>query len=131
MNLRRISMATTKVTGATIQQTITDNDIVLIDFWAEWCGPCKRFGPVFEASSTKHPDIVHAKVDTDAEQELAGELNISSIPTLMAFREGVLVFSQAGALPGPALEQVVQGVQGLDMDEVRAQIAAARTGAKA
>jgi thioredoxin 1 len=131
MNLRRISMATTKVTGATIQQTITDNDIVLIDFWAEWCGPCKRFGPVFEASSTKHPDVVHAKVDTDAEQELAGELNISSIPTLMAFREGVLVFSQAGALPGPALEQVVQGVKGLDMDEVRAQIAAARTGAKA
>jgi thioredoxin 1 len=123
-------MATTELTGATIQQTITDNDIVLVDFWAEWCGPCKRFGPVFEKSSEQHPDVVHAKVDTDVEQELAQELNISSIPTLMAFREGVLVFSQAGALPGPALEQVLKGVQELDMDDVRAQIAAARAGAK-
>ena len=124
-------MATTKLTGATIQQTIVGNDIVLVDFWAEWCGPCKRFGPVFEKSSEQHPDVVHAKVDTDAEQELAGELNISSIPTLMAFREGVLVFSQAGALPAPALEQVLQGVKGLDMDEVRAQVAAARTTSEA
>jgi thioredoxin 1 len=123
-------MATTELTGATIQQTITDNDIVLVDFWAEWCGPCKRFGPVFEKSSEQHPDVVHAKVDTDVEQDLAQELNISSIPTLMAFREGVLVFSQAGALPGPALEQVLKGVQELDMDDVRAQIAAARAGAK-
>jgi thioredoxin 1 len=123
-------MATTELTGATIQQTITDNDIVLVDFWAEWCGPCKRFGPVFEKSSEQHPDVVHAKVDTDVEQELAQELNISSIPTLMAFREGVLVFSQAGALPGPALAQVLKGVQELDMDDVRAQIAAARAGAK-
>jgi thioredoxin 1 len=122
-------MATTKLTGATIQQTITDNDIVLVDFWAEWCGPCKRFGPVFEKSSEQHPDVVHAKVDTDVEQELAAELNISSIPTLMAFREGVLVFSQAGALPGPALEQVLQGVKALDMNDVRAQIEAARAGA--
>jgi thioredoxin 1 len=121
-------MATTKLTGATIQQTITDNDIVLVDFWAEWCGPCKRFGPVFEKSSEQHPDVVHAKVDTDVEQELAAELNISSIPTLMAFREGVLVFSQAGALPGPALEQVLQGVKALDMNDVRAQIEAARAG---
>ena len=123
-------MATTELTGTTIQQTINDNDIVLVDFWAEWCGPCKRFGPVFETSSEQHPDVVHAKVDTDAEQELAAELNISSIPTLMAFREGVLVFSQAGALPGPALEQVLQGVKELDMDDVRAQIAAARPGAQ-
>ena len=122
-------MATTKLTGATIQQTITDNDIVLVDFWAEWCGPCKRFGPVFEKSSEQHTDVVHAKVDTDVEQELAAELNISSIPTLMAFREGVLVFSQAGALPGPALEQVLQGVKALDMNDVRAQIEAARAGA--
>ena len=124
-------MATTKLTGATIQETITSNDIVLVDFWAEWCGPCKRFGPVFETSSEQHPDVVHAKVDTDAEQELAGELNISSIPTLMAFREGVLVFSQAGALPAPALEQVLQGVRDLNMDEVRAQIASARAGSEA
>ena len=118
-------MSTTQLTADTIQKTIEDNDIVLVDFWAEWCGPCKRFGPVFEASSQTHPDIVHGKVDTEAEQGLAAELGITSIPTLMAFREGILVFNQAGALPGPALEQVVAAVKGLDMDDVRAQIAAA------
>jgi thioredoxin 1 len=118
-------MATTTLTAETIGQTINDNGIVLVDFWAEWCGPCKRFGPVFEASSDTHPDIVHAKVDTEAEQQLAQELQIFSIPTLMAFRDGILVFNQAGALPGPALEQVVQAVKDLDMDEVRAKIAAA------
>lgn len=117
-------MATTELTHETIQQTITSNDIVLIDFWAEWCGPCKRFGPVFEASSEEHPDVVHAKVDTEAEQLLASELAITSIPTLMAFREGVLVFRQAGALPGPVLESVVQKVKELDMDEVRQLVAA-------
>ena len=117
-------MATKELTGTTIEQTIKDNDIVLVDFWAEWCGPCKRFGPVFEASSETHPDILHAKVDTEAEQALAGELGITSIPTLMAFREGILVFNQAGALPGPQLEQVVAAVKELDMDDVRAQIAA-------
>lgn len=117
-------MATTELTHETIQQTITSNDIVLIDFWAEWCGPCKRFGPVFEASSEKHPDVVHAKVDTEAEQLLASELAITSIPTLMAFRDGILVFNQAGALPGPALESVLEKVKELDMDEVRALIAA-------
>lgn len=117
-------MATTELTHDTIQQTITSNDIVLIDFWAEWCGPCKRFGPVFEQSSEKHPDVVHAKVDTEAEQLLAQELAITSIPTLMAFRDGILVFNQAGALPGPALESVLQKVKELDMDEVRQLIAA-------
>ncbi|GEA88476.1 thioredoxin [Cellulomonas cellasea] len=117
-------MATTELTHDTIQQTITSNDIVLIDFWAEWCGPCKRFGPVFEESSEKHPDVVHAKVDTEAEQLLASELAITSIPTLMAFRDGILVFNQAGALPGPALESVLQKVKELDMDEVRQLIAA-------
>ncbi|WP_258726568.1 thioredoxin [Cellulomonas sp. NS3] len=117
-------MATTELTHDTIQQTITSNEIVLIDFWAEWCGPCKRFGPVFEASSDKHPDVVHAKVDTEAEQLLASELAITSIPTLMAFRDGILVFNQAGALPGPALESVLQKVKELDMDEVRQLIAA-------
>lgn len=117
-------MATTTLTAETIGQTINDNGIVLVDFWAEWCGPCKRFGPVFEASSETHPDVVHAKVDTEAEQQLAQELQIFSIPTLMAFRDGILVFNQAGALPGPALEQVVQAVKDLDMDEVRAKIAA-------
>ncbi|WP_028049127.1 co-chaperone YbbN [Cellulomonas sp. URHD0024] len=117
-------MATIEVTDSTIGPTIRDNGIVLIDFWAEWCGPCKRFGPVFEASSEEHPDIVHAKVDTEAEQELAMQLQIFSIPTLMGFRDGIQVFSQAGALPAPMLEQVVQGIKALDMDEVRAAIAA-------
>ncbi len=117
-------MATKELTGTTIEQAINENGIVLVDFWAEWCGPCKRFGPVFEASSESHPDILHAKVDTEAEQALAGELGITSIPTLMAFRDGILVFNQAGALPGPALEQVVSAVKGLDRDDVRAQIQA-------
>ena len=121
-------MATTELTAETLGSTITDNDIVLVDFWAEWCGPCKRFGPVFEASSEQHQDVVFGKVDTEAEQQLAAELQIFSIPTLMAFRDGILVFNQAGALPGPALEQVVQAVKGLDMDEVRAKIAAASDG---
>ncbi|WP_029289545.1 thioredoxin [Cellulomonas sp. HZM] len=121
-------MATTTLTADTIGSTINDNEIVLIDFWAEWCGPCKRFGPVFESSSDENPEIVHAKVDTEAEQALAQELQIFSIPTLMAFRDGILVFNQAGALPAPALKQVVDAVKALDMDEVRAQIASQANG---
>ena len=119
-------MATIGLTAATFEQTIVDNDIVLVDFWAAWCGPCRQFAPVFGASSEKHPDIVFGKVDTEAEQALAGAANITSIPTLMAFREGILVFAQPGALPAAALEQVIDGVKALDMDEVKAQVEAAQ-----
>jgi len=119
-------MATIDLTVDTIESTVKDNDIVLIDFWADWCGPCKRFAPVYEASAEANPDVVHAKVDTEAEQQLAAEFQITSIPTLMAFREGILVFNQAGALPSQALAQVVDAVRGLDMDDVRRQIAEAQ-----
>ena len=115
-------MATVNITADTFEKTIVDNDIVLIDFWADWCGPCKRFAPIFDKTSNEHGDVVFAKLDTDANQELATSLGIEGIPTLMAFREGVLVFNQAGALPGPQLQEVVTAVKGLDMDEVHAQV---------
>jgi len=116
-------MATVDVTETEFAQLIEGNDIVLVDFWAEWCGPCKQFGPVYEQISEKFPEVVFAKVDTEAEQGLARAANISSIPTLMAFREKLLVFSQPGALNGAQLEDLVTAVKGIDMSEVHAQIA--------
>ena len=117
-------MATTDITQKNFDATITDNHIVLVDFWADWCGPCRMFAPTFTAASEKHSDIVFAKVDTETEQELAAAAGIRSIPTLMAFRDKVLVFSQPGALNGPSLDELISGVRGLDMDDVRASIAA-------
>jgi thioredoxin 1 len=116
-------MATVNISADNFEDTISDNDIVLVDFWAEWCGPCKRFGPVYEKTSEQYDGVVFAKLDTDANQALSGQLGIEGIPTLMAFREGVLVFNQAGALPGPALKEVVEAVKGLDMEVVHAEVA--------
>lgn len=117
-------MSTVTVTSENFEQLVRTNEIVLLDFWAAWCGPCKLFAPVYEKSSLQHADVVFGKVDTEAEQTLAAQAGITSIPTLMAFRDGVLVFSQPGALPAAALEQVITGVRALDMDDVRSQIAA-------
>lgn len=117
-------MATIDLTTETFEETVTQDGIVLVDFWAEWCGPCKRFAPIYEQSAEDKPEVVHAKVDTEAQQELGAQFGITAIPTLMAFRDGIMVYNQAGALAGPDLQNLVKAVEDLDMDKVRADVAA-------
>lgn len=121
-------MTTRAITAATVRETVADNDIVLLDFWAAWCGPCRSFAPVFEQASKDHADIVFGKVETEAERELAASFGITSIPTLIAFREGVVMFSQPGALAAPQLDQLVTKLRDLDMADVHAQVAAQQAG---
>lgn len=124
-------MSTIEITKDNFETTINDSSILLLDFWADWCGPCKQFAPVYEEASEQYSDVVFGKVDTEAQQELAGLFAISSIPTLVAFREGIVVFAQPGALAAPQLEQVITAVKGLDMDEVRAELAEQEAGVNA
>ncbi|HEY0259550.1 MAG TPA: thioredoxin [Lacisediminihabitans sp.] len=124
-------MPTVNLTTDEFEKTVTSSGITLVDFWADWCGPCQMFAPIYESASERNPEITFAKVDTEAEQALAGAAGITSIPTLMAFRDGVLVFAQPGALPAPALDQVIDAVKGLDMDEVQRKIAEQKAASEA
>ncbi|MEY4981666.1 MAG: hypothetical protein RL174_1004 [Actinomycetota bacterium] len=117
-------MATVELGSENFGEQVTKSGITIVDFWAEWCGPCRQFAPIFEEASTKHPEITFAKVDTEAEQQLAAQANITSIPTLMVFRDGVLLYNRPGALPGAALEELISAVAGLDMEAVKAEISA-------
>ena len=115
-------MSTIALTSETFEDTVTREGITLVDWWASWCGPCRMFAPVFEQASEKHPDVTFGKIDTEDQQDLSAAAEITSIPTLMAFRDGILVFRQPGALPAAALEQVIQAVRDLDMEQVRAEV---------
>ena len=121
-------MPTINVTGTDFEKLVLKDGIVFVDFWAGWCGPCKLFAPIFESASEKYPEITFAKIDTDAEREISSAAGITSIPTLMAFRDGVLVFRQAGALPAPSFEELIKAVQNLDMESVRAELAKEESG---
>ena len=123
-------MATVEVTEKNFEETI-EKGLVLIDWWAEWCGPCRRFAPIYEQASGRHPDVVFGKVDTEAQPNLAGEFGIRSIPTIMAFREGILLFAQPGSLPGEVLDELIGKLREVDMDEVRRRVAEAQEAAAA